>query len=48
MTAHLAGGATVALAERCYLTRAEGETVLYGARTTEGRFVKASDIRWIS
>jgi hypothetical protein len=48
MSAHLISGEVVTIVERCYLTRADGETVMYGARALSGRFIKAADIRWIS
>lgn len=35
------------VAERCYLTRPSGETILYGVRTTEGRFISARDVAWL-
>lgn len=47
-TAHLTDGTTATVAERLYLTRGDGSTVLYAVRTTSGRIIAASEIRYIA
>lgn len=43
--ATLITGQTVTIAERCYLTTSNGETILYGARLAgSGAFVPAESI----